>query len=175
MLRSWIPPLRWGHRRPASSTSPGGTGQTGTALTTSFAQCTTVARTTRPLRTSCLSTSLGGVPKVVLAGIGFSRCRRCGTGRIRCGTRAWQLKQQRDPYKRISKHLLPQEEKKRSAKKDFRAIPDGIEVLVAAYPITYWVMGGWTASELADTDHCQQGPFLSVRKFDSGGATHFKP
>uniref|UniRef100_A0A0G4I0L7 Uncharacterized protein n=1 Tax=Chromera velia CCMP2878 TaxID=1169474 RepID=A0A0G4I0L7_9ALVE len=62
-----------------------------------------------------------------------------------------------------------------SAKKDFRATPDGVEVPVAAYPITYWVMGGWTASELADTDHCQQGPFLAVRKFDAGGADHFKP
>uniref|UniRef100_A0A0K6SA41 Uncharacterized protein n=2 Tax=Chromera velia CCMP2878 TaxID=1169474 RepID=A0A0K6SA41_9ALVE len=64
---------------------------------------------------------------------------------------------------------------KRSAKKDFRATPDGVEVPVAAYPITYWVVGGWTALELADTDHCQQGRFLAVRKFDAGGATHFKP
>uniref|UniRef100_A0A0G4H8P5 Uncharacterized protein n=1 Tax=Chromera velia CCMP2878 TaxID=1169474 RepID=A0A0G4H8P5_9ALVE len=32
-----------------------------------------------------------------------------------------------------------------------------------------------TASELADTDQCQQGPFLAVRKFDAGGADHFKP
>uniref|UniRef100_A0A0G4FB91 Uncharacterized protein n=1 Tax=Chromera velia CCMP2878 TaxID=1169474 RepID=A0A0G4FB91_9ALVE len=39
----------------------------------------------------------------------------------------------------------PQGERKRSAKKDFRATPDGVEVPVAAYPITYWVVGGWTA------------------------------
>uniref|UniRef100_A0A0G4G185 Uncharacterized protein n=1 Tax=Chromera velia CCMP2878 TaxID=1169474 RepID=A0A0G4G185_9ALVE len=86
-----------------------------------------------------------------------------------------QLRQQVDPYERIPKHPLPEEEKKRSAKKDFRAISDGIEVPVAAYPITYWVVGRWTATELADTDYCQQGPFLSVRKFDNGGAAHFKP
>uniref|UniRef100_A0A0G4HSF6 Uncharacterized protein n=1 Tax=Chromera velia CCMP2878 TaxID=1169474 RepID=A0A0G4HSF6_9ALVE len=89
--------------------------------------------------------------------------------------KARQLKQQRDPHERISQTSLPDAEKKRSAKKDFRAIPDGVKVPVAAYPITYWVVGGWTASELADTDHCQQGPFLAVRKFDAGGASHFKP
>uniref|UniRef100_A0A0G4FTV6 Uncharacterized protein n=1 Tax=Chromera velia CCMP2878 TaxID=1169474 RepID=A0A0G4FTV6_9ALVE len=70
---------------------------------------------------------------------------------------------------------LQEVEKKKLAKKDFRATPNGIEVPVAAYPITYWVVGRWTASELADTDHCQQGPFFSVRKFDNGGAAHFKP
>uniref|UniRef100_A0A0G4EZ02 Uncharacterized protein n=1 Tax=Chromera velia CCMP2878 TaxID=1169474 RepID=A0A0G4EZ02_9ALVE len=86
-----------------------------------------------------------------------------------------KLRQQRDPYERIPRTLLPDAEKKRSAKKDFRATPDGVEVPVAAYPITYWIVGGWTALELADTDHCQQGPFLAVRKFDTGGAAHFKP
>uniref|UniRef100_A0A0G4I8F0 Uncharacterized protein n=1 Tax=Chromera velia CCMP2878 TaxID=1169474 RepID=A0A0G4I8F0_9ALVE len=85
------------------------------------------------------------------------------------------MRQQRDPYKRIPRTPLPDVLKKRSAKKDFRATPDGVEVPVAAYPITYWVMGGWTASELADTDHCQQGPFLTMRKFDAGGTDHFKP
>uniref|UniRef100_A0A0G4FRF2 Uncharacterized protein n=1 Tax=Chromera velia CCMP2878 TaxID=1169474 RepID=A0A0G4FRF2_9ALVE len=89
--------------------------------------------------------------------------------------KAQKLRQQRDPYERIPRTPLPDAEKKRSAKKDFRATPDGVEVPVAAFPITYWVVGGWTASELADTDHCQQGPFLVVRKFDAGGAAHFKP
>uniref|UniRef100_A0A0G4FJP3 Uncharacterized protein n=1 Tax=Chromera velia CCMP2878 TaxID=1169474 RepID=A0A0G4FJP3_9ALVE len=85
------------------------------------------------------------------------------------------MRQQRDPYERIPRTPLPDVLKKRSAKKDFRATSDGVKVPVAAYPITYWVVGGWTASELADTDHCQQGPFLAVRKFDAGGANHFKP
>uniref|UniRef100_A0A0G4FX14 Uncharacterized protein n=1 Tax=Chromera velia CCMP2878 TaxID=1169474 RepID=A0A0G4FX14_9ALVE len=85
-----------------------------------------------------------------------------------------RMRQQRDPYERIPRTLLPDVLKKRSAKKDFRATPDSVEVPVAAYPITYWVVGGWTASELADTDHCQQGPFLAVRKFDAGDADHFK-
>uniref|UniRef100_A0A0G4I3G3 Uncharacterized protein n=1 Tax=Chromera velia CCMP2878 TaxID=1169474 RepID=A0A0G4I3G3_9ALVE len=85
------------------------------------------------------------------------------------------MRQQRDPYERISRTPLPDVLKKRSAKKDFRATPDGVEVPVAAYLITYWVVGGWIASELADIDHCQQGPFLTVRKFDTGGADHFKP
>uniref|UniRef100_A0A0G4GG39 Uncharacterized protein n=1 Tax=Chromera velia CCMP2878 TaxID=1169474 RepID=A0A0G4GG39_9ALVE len=89
--------------------------------------------------------------------------------------KARQLKQQRDPHGRILQTPHPDAEKKRSAKKDFRVVPDGVEVRVAAYPITYWVMGGWIALELADTDHCQQGPFLAVRKFDAGGAAHFKP
>uniref|UniRef100_A0A0G4FR83 Uncharacterized protein n=1 Tax=Chromera velia CCMP2878 TaxID=1169474 RepID=A0A0G4FR83_9ALVE len=89
--------------------------------------------------------------------------------------KAQKLRQQRNPYERIPQTPLPDAKKKRSAKKDFRATPDGVEVPVAAYPITYWVVGGWTASELADTDHCQQGPFLAVRKFDTGGAAHFKP
>uniref|UniRef100_A0A0G4IDT9 Uncharacterized protein n=1 Tax=Chromera velia CCMP2878 TaxID=1169474 RepID=A0A0G4IDT9_9ALVE len=69
--------------------------------------------------------------------------------------KARQLKQQKDPHERIPRTPLPDAEKKRLAKKDFRATSDGIEVSVAAYPITYWVVGGWTASELADTDHCQ--------------------
>uniref|UniRef100_A0A0G4FKH5 Uncharacterized protein n=1 Tax=Chromera velia CCMP2878 TaxID=1169474 RepID=A0A0G4FKH5_9ALVE len=89
--------------------------------------------------------------------------------------KALKLRQQRDPYERIPRTPFPDVLKKRSAKKDFRATPDGVEVPVAAYPITYWVVGRWTASELADTDHCQQGPFLAVRKFDAGGADHFKP
>uniref|UniRef100_A0A0G4HIE4 Uncharacterized protein n=1 Tax=Chromera velia CCMP2878 TaxID=1169474 RepID=A0A0G4HIE4_9ALVE len=66
-----------------------------------------------------------------------------------------RLRQQKDPYKRIPRTPLPDAAKKRSAKKDFRATPNGVKVPVAAYLITYWVVGGWTALELADTDHCQ--------------------
>uniref|UniRef100_A0A0G4GSL3 Uncharacterized protein n=1 Tax=Chromera velia CCMP2878 TaxID=1169474 RepID=A0A0G4GSL3_9ALVE len=121
-----------GHRKPASSTNPGETGWTGTASTTSLEPYMTVAHTTKPSRTKPSSTSSGAVPKEV-----------------------HRLKQQKDPYERIFRTYLPNAEKKRSAKKDFRAIPDSVEIPVAAYPITYWVVGGWTASELADTDHCQ--------------------
>uniref|UniRef100_A0A0G4I2L7 Uncharacterized protein n=1 Tax=Chromera velia CCMP2878 TaxID=1169474 RepID=A0A0G4I2L7_9ALVE len=115
--------------------------------------------------------SLGGGPQGGSCGYRFQSLHEVWDWR----NKARQLKQQRDPYERIPRTPLPDTEKKRSAKKDFRATPDGVEVLVAAYPITYWVVGGWTTSELADTDHCQQGPFLAVRKFDAGGAAYFKP
>uniref|UniRef100_A0A0G4FEV0 Uncharacterized protein n=1 Tax=Chromera velia CCMP2878 TaxID=1169474 RepID=A0A0G4FEV0_9ALVE len=115
--------------------------------------------------------SLGGGPQGGSCGYRFQSLQEVWDR----WNKARQLKQQRDPHKRIPRTPLPDVEKKRSAKKDFRAIPDGVEVPVAACPITYWVEGGWTALELADTDYCQQGPFLAVKKFNAGGAAHFKP
>uniref|UniRef100_A0A0G4H2F6 Uncharacterized protein n=1 Tax=Chromera velia CCMP2878 TaxID=1169474 RepID=A0A0G4H2F6_9ALVE len=114
---------------------------------------------------------LGGGPQGSSCGYWFQSLQEVWDRR----NKVQRLRQQRDPYERIPRTPLPDAAKKRSARKDFRATPDGIEVPVAAYPITYWVVGRWTASELADTNHCQQGPFLAVRKFDVGGADHFKP
>uniref|UniRef100_A0A0G4H929 Uncharacterized protein n=1 Tax=Chromera velia CCMP2878 TaxID=1169474 RepID=A0A0G4H929_9ALVE len=175
MLRSWTPLSRWELRRPVLFTSPGGISQMGTASTTSFGQCTIATCTTRPSQTSLLNTSLGEVSKAGGGSCGYQFQSLQEVWDLVQRNKVRQLRQQVDPYERIPKHPLPEEEKKRSAKKDFRATPDSIKVPVAAYPITYWVVGGWTAAELADTDYCQQGPFLSVRKFDNRGAAHFKP